>query len=65
MARQVSASSLIDLPGEEQHGLRVLVLQAGQRPAVQAGCVQQQLAGRVRVQPHPDLVRGGAQPGLG
>ena len=49
------------LPGEEQHGLRVLVLQAGQRPAVQARRVQQQLAGRVRVEPHPDLVRGGAQ----
>jgi hypothetical protein len=53
------------LPGEEEHGFRVLVLQAGQRPAVQAGRVQQQLAGRMGVEAHPDLVRGGAQPGLG
>ena len=53
------------LPGEEQHRLRVLVLQAGQWPAVQARRVQQQLPRRVRVQPHPDLARGGAQAGLG
>jgi hypothetical protein len=51
------------LPREEQHGLGVLVLQAGQWPAVQAGRVQQQLPSRVRVQ--PDLVRRGAQPGRG
>jgi len=49
------------LPGEEQHRLRVLVLQPRQRPAVQAGRVQQQLPGRMRVEPHPDLVRGFAQ----
>jgi len=55
----------LPLPGEEEHRLRVLVLQAGQRPTVQAGRVQMQLAGRMGVQPHPDLVRGGAQAGLG
>ena len=49
------------LPREEQHRLRVLVLQPRQRPAVQAGRVQQQLPGRMRVEPHPDLVRGCAQ----
>ena len=49
------------LPGEEQHRLRVLVLQPRQRPAVQAGRVQQQLPGRMRVEPHPDLMRGFAQ----
>jgi len=53
------------LPGEEQHGFLVLVLQARQRPALQAGRVQQQLARRMGVEPHPDLVRGGAQPGRG
>ena len=49
------------LPREEQHRLRVLVLQARQRLAVHGGRVQQLLPGRVRVEPHPDLVHRGAQ----
>jgi len=53
------------LAGEKQHRLRVLVLQARQRPAVQGGRVQQQLARRVGIQPHPYLVRGRAQGALG
>jgi hypothetical protein len=49
----------LPLTGKEQDRFRVLVLQARQRSSVQAGRVQYELSGWVRVQPHPYLVRPG------
>ena len=46
------------LLGEEQHGLRVLVLEPGEPHAVHVRRVEQQLAGWVGVESHPDLMRG-------
>ncbi len=49
------------LPREEQHRLRVLVLQTRQRLVVQGRRVEGQLARRMRVEPHPYLVSQAAR----
>ena len=47
------------LLGEDQDRLGVLVLHAGQRLVGEGRNVQRQLSGRMRVEPHPDRMRGG------
>jgi hypothetical protein len=47
----------LSLLGEEEHRLGIFVLHTGHRLLADARNVEFQLARRVRVEPHPDLVR--------